>query len=70
MNHSAQRRPRPTPELMAALRAGKSALHQQHAQLDLRAKVQLVLDLQRLVLPLLRRQRPLEEWERPWLITP
>jgi hypothetical protein len=55
---------------MAALRAGKAALHQQHAQLNLRAKVQLVLELQRLVLPLLRRQRPLAAWERPWLITP
>jgi len=63
-------RPRPTPELMAALRAGKAALHRQQAGLDLQAKVQLVLELQRLVLPLLRRRRPLAAWERPWPITP
>ena len=70
MNHPPRRRSRATPDLMAALRAGKAALHQQHARLDLRAKVQLVLELQRLCLPLLQRQRHLAVWERPWMITP
>jgi hypothetical protein len=55
---------------MAALRAGKSALHQQRAQMALREKVQVVLELQRLCLPLIERQRRLAAWERPWTITP
>lgn len=63
-------RPRPTPELMQALRAGKAALRRQRESLDLREKVRIVLELQRICLPLIAQRRPLAEWERPWEITP
>jgi hypothetical protein len=57
-------------ELLDALRAGKVALHRHHAALPLPEKVRLVMELQRIVLPLLARQRPLRSWERPWEIEP
>ncbi len=63
-------RPRASPELIAALRAGKSELRRERETLDLREKVRLVLELQRCILPLLRRRRRLTAWERPWQITP
>lgn len=55
---------------MASLRNGKSALHRQRACMSLREKVAMVLELQRLCLPLLERQRRRAPWERPWSITP
>ena len=61
---------RPTPELIAPLRSGKAWVHAKQASLELRAKVAQVLELQRLYLPLLERQRPLRSWERPWNVTP
>lgn len=70
MVHPPKRRPRASPELMAALREGKSALRRQRTGLELREKIQIVLELQRLCLPLIERQRPLAAWERPWTITP
>jgi hypothetical protein len=39
-------------------------------RLPLRVKVREVIELQRVVLPLLARQRPLRSWERPWQIEP
>ena len=63
-------RPHATPELVEALRAGKTALRRQRENLILREKVRMVLELQRLYLPLLERRRKLAEWERPWAITP
>ncbi len=57
-------------ELLRRLRRGKAALHRHHAALPLREKVRLVIELQRIVLPLLARQRPLRPWERPWDIEP
>jgi hypothetical protein len=65
-----KKRPRASPELLAVLRAGKVALHRQRENLALREKVRMVLDLQRLCLPLIERRRRLAEWERPWAITP
>lgn len=65
-----KRRPRASPELLDALRAGKAALHRQRENLALREKVRMVLELQRLCLPLIERRRRLAEWERPWAITP
>jgi hypothetical protein len=62
--------PRPTPELLARLRAGKARLRAEHASLDLPAKVSQVLALQQIYLPLLERQRPLRSWERPWNVEP
>lgn len=48
----------------------KRMWHQAQAQLSLREKVRILLELQRQDLPLLERQRPLKDWERPWNITP
>ena len=56
--------------LVEQLRRGKAALHQRHANLPLPEKVRLVMELQRIVLPLIARQRPLRSWERPWEIEP
>lgn len=43
-----------------------------HAQVSrpLREKVRILLELQKEELPLLRRQRPLRAWEKPWPIEP
>ncbi len=65
-----RRRPRPTPELMARLRAGKAELHRQRAHMALREKVRMVLELQHLCLPLIANQRRLASWERPWKVAP
>jgi hypothetical protein len=61
---------RPTEALLKRLRDGKAELHRKHANLPLREKVRLVMELQRIVLPLIARQRPLRPWERPWEIEP
>lgn len=55
---------------MAALREGKSNLRRQREKSDLREKIRIVLELQRLCLPAIERRRALAEWERPWAITP
>jgi hypothetical protein len=55
---------------MEALRAGKLALHRQRETLGLPEKVRLVLELQRLCLPLIQRRRRMAAWERPWPIAP
>jgi len=56
--------------LLEKLREGKSALHRRHSELALPEKVRLVMELQRIVLPLIARRRPLRSWERPWEIEP
>ncbi|PYT05639.1 MAG: hypothetical protein DMF49_13455 [Acidobacteria bacterium] len=63
-------RPRPSAELIASLREAKADLHRRREGLLLREKVRFVLDLQRICLPLLQRQRPLAPWERPWSVEP
>ncbi len=60
----------PSDSLIRQLAKGKAALHQRHASLPLPEKVRLVMELQRIVLPLIARQRPLRSWERPWEIEP
>lgn len=70
MAPTSRSRPLASPELLAVLRAGKAALHRQRENLDLREKVRMVLELQRLCFPLIKRHRRLAEWERPWAITP
>jgi len=60
----------PSEDLVERLRRGKAELHACHSNLTLPEKVQIVLDLQRLVLPLLARHRPLRPWEQPWDIEP
>lgn len=63
-------RPRPSAELIAKLRQGKADLKRQREQMPLPEKVRQVMELQRIVLPLIARQRPLRSWERPWEIEP
>ena len=70
MVRSPKKRRHASPELLDALHAGKAILRSQRENLSLREKVRMVLELQRLCLPLLRRHRKLAEWERPWAITP
>lgn len=70
MSDGPRPRPRPAPALMVSLRKGKSALHERHASLSLPEKVRMVLELQRVCLPLIEQQRRLAPWERPWPITP
>jgi hypothetical protein len=63
-------RPRPSEQLLRALRASKADLHRTQCGLPLREKVRLVLELQRLCLPLIARQRPLRPWEQAWTVEP
>jgi len=60
----------PPDALLQQLREGKAALHRRHSNLALPEKVRLVMELQRIVLPLIARHRPLRSWERPWEIEP
>src|SRR2546425_714224 len=54
-----RRRPRASPRLLDALREGKASLRRQRGKLDLREKVRIVLEMQRICLPLIvRRRRP------------
>jgi hypothetical protein len=57
-------------ELLDRLYQGKAALHRRHRDLPLPEKVRLVMELQRIVLPQIARQRALRSWERPWEIEP
>ena len=63
-------RSRPTPELMSRLYRAKAELHAERARMSLKEKVAIVLELQRIYLPLLERQRPLKPWEHPWDVEP
>lgn len=65
-----QPRARPTAELMERIYRSKEALHAHRTSLSLREKVAAVLELQKIHLPLLRRQRPLHPWEQPWDVEP
>ena len=67
---SSPERPRPSPELLERLRQGKIALRERRRAMSLRDKVREVLELQRMVLPLIARRRPLRWWERPWDVEP
>ena len=53
---------RPSEELLQRLWRGKAQMHALHANLSLPEKVRLVVELQRMVLPLIARQRPLHPW--------
>jgi hypothetical protein len=65
-----KKRPRPSAELLRALRAGKTSLRRRRAALSLKDKVRELLELQRIQLPLLARQRRLRSWEKPWDVKP
>ena len=64
-------RPRPSAELLEALRAGKRELHAEQRNLSLRDKVRQLLALQRIDYEIRsRRGDELRPWERPWDIEP
>jgi hypothetical protein len=63
-------RTRPTAELLDQLRRGKAELRARRTRMSLKEKVAMVLKLQRIYLPLLKRHRPLAPWERPWDVEP
>jgi hypothetical protein len=63
-------RQRPSEQLLATLRDGKAQHHEEQRGLPLREKVRIVLELQRICLPLIARLRPLQAWERPWAVEP
>jgi hypothetical protein len=56
--------------LVAAQWQGKAAWHKQQAQLPVKEKIRLLLEMQRQLYPIVRQCRPLREWERPWNIEP
>ena len=58
------------PEDIAMLLARKREWHRRQAQLPIREKVRILLELQRQELHLLARQRTLRTWEQPWDVTP
>ncbi len=70
MAEQREQRARPSPELMTTLRESKAALHKRRMDMPLKEKVRTLLELQRICLPLIARQRPLAPWERPWQIEP
>lgn len=63
-------RPRPSELLLATLRRAKAQRHEEQRGLPLCDKVRIVLELQRMCLPLIARQRPLRPWERAWAVDP
>jgi hypothetical protein len=48
----------------------KAAWHRAQAELPLREKVRILLELQKQDLPLIAKHRQLRAWERPWAIEP
>jgi hypothetical protein len=48
----------------------KASWHRAQAALPIREKVRILLELQGQDLPLIRKQRPLRAWEKPWPIEP
>jgi hypothetical protein len=69
-SHAGADRPRPSPELLARLRAGKAALRAHRIALPLPEKVRQLLALQEIYVTLLAKRRPLRPWEKPWRVTP
>lgn len=64
-------RPRPTPELLASLRAGKEALHAAQREVPLREKVRQLLELQKIDYAIrIARGERLEPWQKPWDVEP
>jgi hypothetical protein len=61
---------RPDPTEIARIFAAKKDWHRRQAALSPVEKVRILLRLQHEDLPLIRRHRTLEPWERPWDIKP
>jgi hypothetical protein len=57
---------RPSPEMLDRLREDKRQLHAAARALSLEEKVARVIELQRIVLPLIARRRPLKPHEFVW----
>lgn len=56
-----------TPTTIAArLRQGKATLRERRRSMTLAEKVQQVIELQAVVLPLIRKRRATRSWERVW----
>jgi hypothetical protein len=64
------RRARPTPELVERQAQAKARWRREMAGRPLREKIGLLLEMQRRLHPILRRQRAMRWWERPWDIEP
>lgn len=58
--------PRPSPELLERLREGKRHLHAMARKLSPEEKVLRVIELQKIVLPMIARRRPLRNHEKAW----
>jgi hypothetical protein len=56
----------PIPDAIQKLRDGKQELRRARIAMSLPDKVREVVQLQRIMLPLIRRRRELREWERVW----
>jgi hypothetical protein len=63
-------RPRPTPELLERLRAGKDDLHAEQRDLSLPEKVRQLLALQKIDYEIRKARGELRSWEVPWEIEP
>jgi hypothetical protein len=64
-------RPRPTPELLEQLRAGKRELHVEQRELSLPQKIEQLLVLQKISYEVRKaRGEELQPWEMPWDIEP
>lgn len=61
---------RPDSGEIARIFAAKEEWHRRQAALPPVEKVRILLRLQREDLPLIRRQRELKPWEKPWEIEP
>jgi hypothetical protein len=58
------------PGLLQAQWEAQARAHPIAAARPLRDKVAALLEMQRRLLPILRKRRPLQSWERPWEIEP
>jgi hypothetical protein len=61
-----RRRARPSPELVAAQRVGQAQAHRAAAAAPFAEKVRQVIELQRILYPVLRERGKLRPWEKPW----
>ena len=58
------------PAALSVLATDKAVWHRAQASLPIPEKVRILLELQRQDLPLIRKQRSLRSWEKPWQIEP
>ncbi len=63
-------RSKPPAEAIEEICRSKKVWHAFQCQLPIKEKVVILLKLQKQDLPLLKRHRRLEWWERPWRIEP